>query len=258
MQFSCLWINFMQHRQQLILTYIETYQEASVQELATHLNVSLETIRRDLNKMAKEDLLYRTHGGAVSHKNRDIGRSFDVRRRMNSNVKKSIAENALEHFFVGAVIGLDASSSSWNFAQLLPDLPCTVVTSSMHNIRALANKTSIEIIATGGVYSAKYDAFYGSLSGHILSRLNIDIAICSCTGIADGIVWESNEMNAIAKRKMLAASKKVFLLADHSKFERKDLIQLCDLSTIHHLFTNRSPPDSIQMLCRQHQINITI
>lgn len=99
MQFSCLWINFMQHRQQLILTYIETYQEASVQELATHLNVSLETIRRDLNKMAKEDLLYRTHGGAVSHKNRDIGRSFDVRRRMNSNVKKSIAENALEHFF---------------------------------------------------------------------------------------------------------------------------------------------------------------
>lgn len=67
-----------------------------------------------------------------------------------------------------------------------------------------------------------------------------------------------NEMNAIAKRKMLAASKKVFLLADHSKFERKDLIQLCDLSTIHHLFTNRSPPDSIQMLCRQHQINITI
>lgn len=172
----------MQHRQQLILTYIETYQEASVQELATHLNVSLETIRRDLNKMAKEGLLYRTHGGAVSHKNRDIGRSFDARRRMNSDVKKSIAENALEHFFEGAVIGLDASSSSWNFAQILPDLPCTVVTSSMHNIRALANKTSIEIIATGGVYSAKYDAFYGSLSGHLLSRLNIDIAICSCTG----------------------------------------------------------------------------
>ena len=156
------------------------------------------------------------------------------------------------------MIGLDASSSSWNFAQLLPDLPCTVVTSSMHNIRALANKTSIEIIATGGVYSAKYDAFYGSLSGHLLSRLNIDIAIFSCTGIADGVIWESNEMNAIAKRKMLAASKKVFLLADHTKFERKDLIQLCDLSTIHHLFTDRTPPSSIQQLCHQHQITITL
>ncbi|AUI66722.1 MULTISPECIES: DeoR/GlpR family DNA-binding transcription regulator [Glaesserella] len=248
----------MQHRQKLILQYIETYHEASVQELSDHLNVSLETIRRDLNKMAKAGLLYRTHGGAVSHKNRDIGRSFDARRRMNSVVKKSIAENALDHFFEGAVIGLDASSSSWNFAQLLPDVPCTVVTSSMHNIRALANKTSIEIIATGGVYSAKYDAFYGSLSGHLLSRLNIDMAIFSCTGIADGVVWESNEMNAIAKRKMLAASKKVFLLADHTKFDRKDLIQLCDLSTIHHLFTDRTPPASIQQICQQHQISITL
>lgn len=44
----------MQHRQQLILTYIETYQEASVQELATHLNVSLETIRRDLIKWQRK------------------------------------------------------------------------------------------------------------------------------------------------------------------------------------------------------------
>lgn len=248
----------MQQRQQLILKYIETYHEASVQELANHLNVSLETIRRDLNKMAKEGILYRTHGGAVSHKNRDIGRSFDARRRMNSDVKKSIAENALEHFFEGAVIGLDASSSSWNFAQLLPDLPCTVVTSSMHNIRALANKTSIEIIATGGVYSAKYDAFYGSLSGHLLSRLNIDIAIFSCTGIADGVIWESNEMNAIAKRKMLASSKLVFLLADHTKFERKDLIQLVPLPSVHHIFTDKMPPSNIQAYCQQHQIEITI
>ena len=248
----------MQHRQQCILKYVETYEEASVQELAEQLDVSLETIRRDLNKMANAHLLHRTHGGAVSLKNRDIGRSFDARRRMNSEEKKSIAENALAHFFEGAVIGLDASSSSWNFAQLLPDTPCTVVTSSMHNIRALANKTSIEVIATGGVYSAKYDAFYGSLSGHLLSRLNIDIAIFSCTGIAEGTIWESNEMNAIAKRKMLASSKQVFLLADHTKFERKDLIQLAPLSSVHHIFTDKMPPPNIQAYCQQHQIEITI
>ncbi len=248
----------MQQRQQLISKYIETYDEASVPELAERFQVSLETIRRDLNKMAKVGLLYRTHGGAVSLKNRDIGRSFEARRRINSEVKKSIAENALEYFFEGAVIGLDASSSSWNFAQILPDLPCTVVTGSIHNIRALANKTSIEIIATGGVYSSKYDAFYGSLSGHLLSRLKIDIAIFSCTGIAEGMIWESNEMNAIAKRKMLAASKQIFLFADHSKFERKDLIQLCELSKIDNLFTDQIPPTEIQSFCQQHNIKISL
>lgn len=248
----------MSPRHQAILSYLEKYDEASVQELALQFAVSLETIRRDLNQLARHGLLHRTHGGAVSNNNRDIGRSFQVRQRINSEAKKSIAENALEHFFEGAVIGLDASSSSWNFAQQLPDLPCTVVTSSMHNIRALANKPSIEIIATGGTYSPKYDAFYGSLSGHILSRLNIDIAIFSCTGIADGVIWESNELNAVIKRKMLAVSKKIFLFADHSKFGRKDLIKLCELSDIDTLFCNQSPPKHIIEYCQQHNVQITL
>ncbi|WP_373778721.1 DeoR/GlpR family DNA-binding transcription regulator [Glaesserella sp.] len=248
----------MRERHSLILKYLEKYEEAGVQELASHFSVSVETIRRDLNQMARNNLLHRTHGGAVSNKNRDIGRSFQVRQRINSDAKKTIAENAMKHFFEGAVIGLDASSSSWNFAQQMPDVPCTVVTSSMHNIRALANKSCIEIIATGGVYSSKYDAFYGSLSGHILSRLNIDIAIFSCTGISDGVVWESNEMNAVIKRKMLAASKQIFLFADHSKFGRKDLIKLCDFSDIDILFTDQPPTAEIKQYCQENNIIVTI
>lgn len=248
----------MQHRHRAILAFLEKYDEASVQELAGQFMVSVETIRRDLNALAKQGVLHRTHGGAVSSKNRDIGRSFQVRQRINSEAKKSIAENALDHFFEGAVIGLDASSSSWNFAQLLPDVPCTVVTSSMHNIRALANKSCIEIIATGGTYSPKYDAFYGSLSGHILSRLKIDLAIFSCTGISDGVIWESNELNAVIKRKMLAVSKQVFLFADHSKYDRKDLIKLCDLSQVDILFSDQVPPESLVAYCQQHNVQITV
>lgn len=248
----------MQHRHRAILAFLEKYDEASVQELAGQFMVSVETIRRDLNALAKQGVLHRTHGGAVSSKNRDIGRSFQVRQRINSEAKKSIAENALDHFFEGAVIGLDASSSSWNFAQLLPDVPCTVVTSSMHNIRALANKPCIEIIATGGTYSPKYDAFYGSLSGHILSRLKIDLAIFSCTGISDGVIWESNELNAVIKRKMLAVSKQVFLFADHSKYDRKDLIKLCDLSQVDILFSDQVPPEPLVAYCQQHNVQITV
>ncbi|QIM62033.1 DeoR family transcriptional regulator [Pasteurellaceae bacterium Orientalotternb1] len=248
----------MQHRHNAILTFLEKYDEANVQELAEQFVVSVETIRRDLNALAKQGMLHRTHGGAVSRKNRDIGRSFQVRQRINSEAKKSIAENALVHFFEGAVIGLDASSSSWNFAQLLPDVPCTVVTSSMHNIRALANKPCIEIIATGGTYSSKYDAFYGSLSGHLLSRLKIDLTIFSCTGISDGVIWESNELNAVIKRKMMAVSKQVFLFADHSKYDRKDLIKLCDLSQVDILFSDQAPPEPLATYCQQHNVQITV
>lgn len=95
----------MQTRHHAILQYLNEYEEVSVQELSLKFEVSVETIRRDLNQLAAAELLHRTHGGAVSHKNRDIGRSFQVRQRINSEAKKSIAENALAHFFEGAVIG---------------------------------------------------------------------------------------------------------------------------------------------------------
>lgn len=248
----------MQARHKQIMEYIEQFDEANVQELAEHCEVSIETIRRDLNKLDKDGLLHRTHGGAVSHKKRDIGRSFTTRQRLNSEAKRSIAENVLEYLQPESVIALDASSTSWNVAQRIPNIPCTVVSSSMRIIYSLSHKPHIKTIATGGIYSEKYDAFYGPLSEQLLSRLKIDLAILSCTGIADGAIWESNEINVSLKRKLLTNSKQVFLLVDHSKFERKDLFRIDDLSRIDKLFVNQTLPPSLQDYCLENQIEIII
>ncbi|HGO5809819.1 TPA: DeoR/GlpR family DNA-binding transcription regulator [Mannheimia haemolytica] len=248
----------MQLRHKQIMEYIQQFDEANVQELAEHCGVSIETIRRDLNKLDKDGLLHRTHGGAVSHKKRDIGRSFTTRQRLNSEAKRSIAENVLEYLQPESVIALDASSTSYNVAQRIPNIPCTVVSSSMRIIYSLSHKPHIKTIATGGIYSEKYDAFYGPLSEQLLTRLKIDLAILSCTGIADGAIWESNEINISLKRKLIANSKQVFLLADHSKFERKDLFRIEDLSCIDKLFINQPPPDFLKNYCLAHQIEIII
>lgn len=248
----------MQLRHQRLLQHLENYYQASVQELAELEQVSLETIRRDLNVLAKANLLHRTHGGAVSHKNRDIGRSFQERRTRNSEPKKRMAEKVLPYLFEEMVIALDASSSSWFFTQVMPDMPCTVITNCMNNIRSLADKHCIKTIATGGIYSPKYDAFYGAHAGYMFSRFEVNLMIGSCTGVADGVVWESNEMNAVMKRKMMAASKQVFLFADESKFGRKDLIKLCDLSEVDKLFTNTQPSQDIVRLCAENSVEIVI
>lgn len=245
-------------RHQFILSQLEHVNEVSVVKLAEVCAVSVETVRRDLNFLAKANLLHRTHGGAVSYKNRDIGRSFQERRTRNSDSKKAIAEKALDYFFEEAVIALDASSSSWYFTQVMPDVPCTVITSCMNNIRSLADKPCIKTIATGGVYSHKYDAFYGAHAGYMLSRFEIDMMICSCTGISEGVVWESNEMNAVIKRKMIASAKQVFLFADESKFGRKDLIKLCELAEVDKLFTNTLPTKDIMNLCAENAVEIVI
>ncbi|HBO37928.1 MAG TPA: DeoR family transcriptional regulator [Pasteurellaceae bacterium] len=249
----------MNRRKDLILQYINSVGKVTVNELALRFDVSLETIRRDLTSLGKKELVHRIHGGAVSYQTKDIGSSFQRRQRINCEAKRMIAERAVEYVFEGAVIGLDASSTSWHFTQLIPDIPCTVVTNSMHNITALVNKPNVTTIATGGVYSSKYDAFYGPLSEPLLQRLHIDICIFSCTGIdSNGAIWESNELNASLKRKMLDASGQKFLLLDSSKFERKHLIKLGDLSQVDILFTDRKVNNELQNYCKNYDVLVCI
>ncbi|PJG86001.1 DeoR/GlpR family DNA-binding transcription regulator [Conservatibacter flavescens] len=249
----------MQKRTDLILQSVNLAGKMHVNQLAEQFAVSVETIRRDLNSLSKQGLLYRTHGGAVSRKTKDIGSSFQSRQRSNYDEKRRIAEAAISYVFEGAVIGLDASSSSWHFAHLIPDIPCTVVTNSMHNITALVNKTNVTTIATGGVYSSKYDAFYGPLSEQLLLRLHIDIGIFSCTGLDEqGDIWESNELNASVKRKMMDASGQKFLFVDHSKFNQKNLIKLATLDQMDILFTNQKPSTELQTYCDAHNVLLTL
>ncbi|MFZ7141945.1 DeoR/GlpR family DNA-binding transcription regulator [Avibacterium avium] len=240
-----------------ILQLVNSVGKVNVSELAQQFGVSVETIRRDLRALNQKGLLHRVHGGAMSSQSKDIGRSFQARQRLNSEAKKYIAQQVVDYVFEGAVIGLDASSSSWHFAQLIPDIPCTVVTNSMHNINALVNKPNITTIATGGVYSAKYAAFYGPLSEQLLLRLHIDLCVFSCTGVdSSGAIWESNELNASIKRKLIDASAQKFLLLDSSKFERKNLIKLGELSQLDILFTDQAPNESLQNYCKEQEIHL--
>ncbi|MCW9710759.1 DeoR/GlpR family DNA-binding transcription regulator [Avibacterium sp. 21-586] len=241
-----------------ILQLVNSVGKVNVNELAQQFSVSVETIRRDLRALNQKGLLHRVHGGAMSSQSKDIGRSFQARQRLNSEAKKYIAQQVVDYIFEGAVIGLDASSSSWHFAQLIPDIPCTVVTNSMHNINALVNKPNVTTIATGGVYSAKYAAFYGPLSEQLLLRLHIDLCVFSCTGVdSSGAIWESNELNASIKRKLIDASAQKFLLLDSSKFERKNLIKLGELSQLDILFTDQAPNESLQNYCKEQEIHLT-
>lgn len=249
----------MRTREDLIMQMINATGRVNVNALAQHFEVSVETVRRDLTALAKKGLVHRVHGGAVSQKSKDIGSSFQVRQRTNYEAKRSIAERVVEYVFEGAVIGLDASSSSWHFAQLIPDISCTVITNSMHNISALVNKSNITTIATGGVYSGKYDAFYGPLSEQLLQRLHIDFCVFSCSGVdEDGAIWESNELNASVKRKMMEASAQNFLLLDQSKINRKNLIRLAELSQVDILFSEPPINEKLQAYCQQHDILISI
>nr|WP_319555098.1 DeoR/GlpR family DNA-binding transcription regulator [uncultured Vibrio sp.] len=234
----------MNNRQNYIVDQVRKQGEVKVEELAGEYGVSVETIRRDLNTLAKHNLLCRIHGGAVSLQTRDIGQTFSSRQKLNAQAKHVMAKHAQHYLIERSVIGMDASSTCLHVARQMSDMICTLVTNSTGIMQSVATKEHVSVIATGGSFSAKYSAFHGPIAEQALSRLNLDVVLLSCCGVDEnGGVWESNELNASIKRRMLGCAAQVVLLADASKIGKKGLIKICDASEI-DIFISDSPVNS--------------
>lgn len=222
-----------------ILKIVSRFGRVSVTDLSEQLNFSVETIRRDLKKLGEQGDIVRVHGGAVSKNYLDEGTSFNNRAGNNVDDKKYLVEQAISHFCEGAVIGLDASSSSWLVAHALPDVRCTVVTNSINNINALSGKKNVSVVSVGGYYSEKYKAFYGLIARNALMDMSLDICVISCVGFdMESGVWDSNEYNYEIKKILIDISNSVLLIADKSKFRKRGLLKICNLNDVDILVSN--------------------
>ncbi|WP_022941718.1 DeoR/GlpR family DNA-binding transcription regulator [Psychromonas hadalis] len=226
-------------RKTKLVNHINEAGSATVIELSKHFQVSVETIRRDLKTLDKLGDIVKVHGGAVSKHVNDIGQSFTDRSKNHVDEKRLLVDKALDLISEGLFIGLDASSSSWELAKIMPNINCTVVTNSLNIIQALKNKSNIHVISTGGSFSMKYDAFYGPVAMSTLSNFSLDICFISCVGFDfNSSVWDSNEYNCQIKKSFIEISQEVILIADKTKFKKRSLLKICDINDISSIITN--------------------
>lgn len=229
----------------------------SVNTLSSTLNISKETIRRDLAFLEKKGYLHRTHGGAVPVGNhiRDItdpvdpeyeerSEAFRIRANKNADAKVKMAKKALAYIEPGDVVLLDCSTSSWFLARQMPDIEITALTTSLNTIHALECKSNIRVIGLGGMYSGKYESFSGPLTERIITEFNVDKLFFSCHGISliNGI-RERDENQARLKQAMISFSEKSILLCDSSKIDVNSFCKVCDYDKIDILITDLLPSD---------------
>lgn len=244
-------------RKKQIVNLVNREKHISVEHLADTFSVSVETIRRDLKSLDAKGLLVRVHGGATSKENSDVGTSFAQRAKSNVEDKQQLVEMAINHITEHSVIGLDASSSSWLLAQSMPNIKCTVVTNSINIINALEKKNNINIISLGGNYSEKYKSFYGIIARNTLNKMSLDLCFISCVGVdLDSGVWDSNEYNYEIKQSLIEVSNKKILIADKSKFNKRSLLKVCDLSSLDYLITNENITENDEKKLKQHSVTI--
>ncbi len=224
-----------QERYNLILSVIEKNGSAKVTELAKLMNISAETIRRDLIVLESRGRLNRVFGGAVSVGQIMHFESLEKRKDMHTPEKEALSKNAIQLIEDGDILAIDAGSTATVFAGILKDSfkNLTIVTYSYDVFDIL--KDSYNVILTGGDFCREENYFGGTFTEEFLRQMHVNKAILFVSGISIEHGAEDFFSSGILslQRILLDISDKVFILADSSKIGARAMIKLCDLSSEH-------------------------
>jgi DeoR family transcriptional regulator of aga operon len=198
-----------------------------VVDLAGALDVSVATVRRDLQALHEQRLLERTHGGAVSISTlAELPMRYRGSRRRDE--KQRIAHAALAHVRDGMSVALTGGSTTTEVARaLLARTDLTIVTNAVNIAAELAVRQDIRLVVTGGVARAASFELVGPLAEHVLEQINVDVAFIGVDGIsARGGLTTHREVEAHTNRTMLERADRVFVVADSSKIGRTLLARI--------------------------------
>lgn len=222
-----------------IVKLVNEHGSMRVTELSERCQVTEETIRRDLDRLERQGLLRRSHGGAVSVQDEQPETPFSEREIMHAEEKRRIAEQAVKLIEPNDRILLDASTTAWYMAASLPDIPLTVLTNSIRVATQLSNREKIEVISTGGQLVSRSLSFVGPLAERSLDTYYVNKLFLSCQGVhLERGVSESNELQGRVKQKMVGMADQVILLADASKFGVQAFAHVMNLNEVDQLITD--------------------
>jgi len=248
-----------QKRHSKIYELILQNDAVSTSKLVEELDVSIETIRRDLLEMEKKQLLKRVHGGAVKISDTKPFIKLEQRHRSRENEKLELVKYAVRMVNDGDTIAIDSGSTAIFFArELLKNLKnLTVITHSLDVFQILRDNIGFDVILCGGNYMKNENAFYGMLTLEMLNRLHIEKSfICpSAVSFEYGICDYTHELCMI-QRKYMSISDNIYILADTSKFEKKALLKLDEMNPEYVYITDSSLKPELRNLYRENGINI--
>ncbi|MBO6147096.1 MAG: DeoR/GlpR transcriptional regulator [Lachnospiraceae bacterium] len=232
-------------RRNLILREAQEKKKVFVNDLSRRFEVSEETIRRDLEKLDEDGFVIKGYGGAVLNEDYGTDLPFNVRCRTNPEGKGKIAELTESEIVSGDHIFLDASSTTVFVSRLLKKADIdklTVITNSIENAVALGSAQGTQVILTGGTLRYESMSLLGAKAVESIGQYHMDKAFISCNGLdmVSGITEGSDDIVSV-KQAAIEASDEIYLAVDSEKFGRISFSQVCDLSRIDVLITDKKP-----------------
>ncbi len=246
-----------QARKNKIKDIVYEKKSITVAELAKQFTVTEETFRRDLKSLEDMGLLKRTYGGAFIQDGVANDINVSVREDILVPNKKIIAKQCGKLIKNGDTISLGASTTAFHICNEVKDKRITVLTHSINIINFLKDFDNINLIVTGGTVVKKGRYFAGKIARQIIAEHYVDKAFISCRSIdmTYGIT-EANEELAEIRKMLVERANKVFLIADHSKFDRVSFTSICGFEMVDALVVDKRLSPEWKTFLQKKQVEI--
>lgn len=232
-----------------------------VSDLCWLLSVSARTVRRDLAKLEEKGAIRRVRGGAMLVTLTGPGEDLPMEKREVSfrEEKARIGNAAAQLVHPGDCVLLDSGTTTLEVARRLPrGYDLTVVTNALTIAAELASRTDLSLVLTGGSYYKPGDVFVGPLTERNLQTVNADIAFIACAGVDLEKGLTNTNLFEFTKRTMMEVSRKVVLVADHSKFGQARLASFGTLDEVDMIITDSGIDEETLRKFREAGVKIEV
>ena len=225
----------MNQRQKKIVALTESAGEITIKELARQLGVSEMTVHRDLDLLQAEHYIYKKRGAAVFIESADRDKSD-----FYAEEKRLIGRKAAELVPDGASIIFDNSTTALECARFLkPEGKYTFYTTNLETAEILASYTGSVLYCSGGYYFPDSKGFVGAQAEAFVSSVKADVCFVGASGVTPDGTTTPYPMHTTLQKAIIASAKTKILVCDHSKFDKRAMEKICELSDIDIIVTDK-------------------
>ena len=246
-------------RQRRILEAVRSQVTVSVEALAQQLEVTPQTVRRDVKLLEEAKLLARYHGGVglpSSVENID----YSQRQVLNIDAKRRIATAVAQRVRPGSSLLINIGTTTEEVARaLVHHIGLHVVTNNLNVAAILAGQPGCEVIVAGGVVHGRDRGIVGEATVDFIRQFKVDIGIIGISSIEpDGTLRDFDPREVKVAQAIVEQSREVWLVADQDKFGRQALVRLANLSQIDKLFCDAEPPAAMRTMLKDAQVELIV
>ncbi len=230
-------------RQQKILHILRDRKAAQLEELASALNVSVSTVRRDIESFEAQGIAKRTHGGAIYMGTPALPtkvQGHTLNERMDEQVQQKIAIGKAAAALVEPLMTvlLDGGSTVVYAARQITARPIQVVTNSLAIAHLFYDDEQVETLLIGGNLYPRIGVTIGPLATGCLADLHADLLLFSLAGILGDSAYNINMAMVDVEQTMMRQATRCALLMDSGKFDRKSLARVCGLDEVDQIISD--------------------